>query len=67
MLSGGDGNDTLYGDGRVIVDTHGTGGSGPIVTYGDVAELTSPSRPATTFSTAAKATTHSSAAAATIC
>ena len=37
ILSGGDGNDTLYGDGRVIADTHGTGGSGPIVTYGDVA------------------------------
>lgn len=36
-LSGGNGNDTLYGDGRVIVDDHDTGGSGPIVTYGDVA------------------------------
>jgi len=38
-LSGGDGADTLYGDGRVIVDTHGTGGSGPIVTYVDASEL----------------------------
>jgi Ca2+-binding RTX toxin-like protein len=41
-ISGGDGNDTLYGDGRVIVDHHGTGGSGPIVTYTDVAELPFP-------------------------
>jgi Ca2+-binding RTX toxin-like protein len=41
-LSGGDGDDTLYGDGRVIVDHHGTGGSGPIVTYGDVADLPFP-------------------------
>jgi Ca2+-binding RTX toxin-like protein len=41
-LSGGDGADTLYGDGRVTVDTHGTGGSGPIVTYGDVADLPFP-------------------------
>jgi len=38
-LSGGDGADTLYGDGRVIVDHHGTGGSGPIVTYVDASEL----------------------------
>lgn len=36
-LSGGNGNDMLYGDGRVIVDTHGTAGSGPITTYDDVA------------------------------
>ena len=43
-LTGGDGDDTLYGDGRVIVDTHGTGGSGPIVTYVDVADCPSPSR-----------------------
>lgn len=35
-LSGGAGDDILYGDGRVIVDTHGTGFSGPIVTYADV-------------------------------
>ncbi|HEX6375690.1 MAG TPA: hypothetical protein VFZ91_08205 [Allosphingosinicella sp.] len=35
-LSGGDGDDTLYGDGRATVDDHGTGGSGPIVTIGDV-------------------------------
>jgi Ca2+-binding RTX toxin-like protein len=41
-IDGGDGNDTLYGDGRVIVDHHGTGGSGPIVTYTDVAELPFP-------------------------
>jgi Ca2+-binding RTX toxin-like protein len=41
-IAGGDGNDTLYGDGRVIVDHHGTGGSGPIVTYTDVAELPFP-------------------------
>ncbi|HEX8643244.1 MAG TPA: calcium-binding protein [Allosphingosinicella sp.] len=34
-LSGGDGDDILYGDGNVTVDTHGTGGSGPIVTYVD--------------------------------
>ena len=33
------GNDTLYGDGRIVADTHGTGGSGPIVTYADVASL----------------------------
>ncbi|HEV2816967.1 MAG TPA: calcium-binding protein [Allosphingosinicella sp.] len=38
-LSGGDGADTLYGDGRVIVDHHGTGGSGPIVTYVDASDL----------------------------
>ncbi|HYJ53380.1 MAG TPA: hypothetical protein VEW04_09420, partial [Allosphingosinicella sp.] len=38
-LSGGDGADTLYGDGRVIVDHHGTGGSGPIVTYVDSSDL----------------------------
>ncbi|MEA3030291.1 MAG: hypothetical protein QOG13_1616 [Sphingomonadales bacterium] len=41
-LSGGAGDDRLYGDGRVTVDTHGTGGSGPIVTYGDVADLPAP-------------------------
>lgn len=35
-LNGGDGDDMLYGDGRIIVDTHGVGTSGPIVTYGDV-------------------------------
>lgn len=34
-LSGGAGNDLLYGDGQVTVDTHGTGGSGPIVTLAD--------------------------------
>jgi len=41
-LSGGDGGDTLYGDGLVAVDTHGTGGSGPIVAYRDVADLPTP-------------------------
>jgi Ca2+-binding RTX toxin-like protein len=34
-LSGGAGDDRLLGDGAVTVDTHGTGGSGPIVTYDD--------------------------------
>ncbi len=38
-LGGGKGDDALYGDGRVIVDTHGSGTSGPIVTYVDVADL----------------------------
>jgi len=38
-LSGGAGADTLYGDGRTSVDTHDTGGSGPIVTYADVSLL----------------------------
>ena len=28
--------DTLYGDGRVIIDAHGTGFSGPITTYPDI-------------------------------
>ena len=41
-LSGGKGDDTLYGDGRVIVDTHDTGTSGPITTYADVADLALP-------------------------
>ena len=36
-LAGGAGNDTLYGDGRISWDTHGTGGSGPIVTTADAA------------------------------
>jgi Ca2+-binding RTX toxin-like protein len=36
LLTGGDGDDILYGDGRATVDNHGTGGSGPIVTIGDV-------------------------------
>lgn len=40
-LSGGDGNDTLYGDGRLHVDTHLTGGSGAITLFGD-AEATFP-------------------------
>ncbi|MBV8686917.1 MAG: hypothetical protein JOZ90_06975 [Alphaproteobacteria bacterium] len=38
-LSGGAGNDILYGDGRIIVDTHGTGLSGPIATYADVTAI----------------------------
>jgi Ca2+-binding RTX toxin-like protein len=39
VLSGGQGDDTLYGDGRITVDSHGIGGSGPIITYADVATL----------------------------
>jgi len=35
LLSGGGGDDTLYGDGQFGVDTHGTGGSGPITTLAD--------------------------------
>ncbi len=35
-LNGGDGNDALYGDGRLHVDTHLTGGSGPITLFADV-------------------------------
>ena len=38
-ISGGDGNDMLYGDGRAGVDSHGTGGSGPITFYDDVADI----------------------------
>jgi Ca2+-binding RTX toxin-like protein len=38
-IAGGGGNDSLYGDGRTSVDTHDTGGSGPIVTYADVSLL----------------------------
>ncbi|HVL29487.1 MAG TPA: calcium-binding protein, partial [Sphingomicrobium sp.] len=37
ILFGGAGNDILYGDGSIQVDTHGTGGSGPITTYADAA------------------------------
>jgi Ca2+-binding RTX toxin-like protein len=36
-LIGGGGDDILYGDGRVSIDTHDTGTSGPITTYADVA------------------------------
>jgi Ca2+-binding RTX toxin-like protein len=36
VLSGGKGDDNLLGDGVVVVDTHDTGGSGPIVTIDDV-------------------------------
>jgi Ca2+-binding RTX toxin-like protein len=35
-LNGGDGDDVLYGDGRIIVDSHGVGTSGAITTYADV-------------------------------
>jgi Ca2+-binding RTX toxin-like protein len=38
-LSGGAGNDVLYGDGQVTVDTHGIGGSGPIVTLPDASDF----------------------------
>ena len=38
-IYGGDGDDMLYGDGRAAVDTHGTGGSGPITFYSDVADI----------------------------
>ena len=38
-LRGDDGNDILYGDGRIAVDTHGTGGSGPITTTNDITTL----------------------------
>ncbi|HET9638987.1 MAG TPA: calcium-binding protein [Allosphingosinicella sp.] len=41
-LSGGDGADILLGDGRVMIDNHETGGSGPIVTTADVASLGEP-------------------------
>jgi Ca2+-binding RTX toxin-like protein len=40
-LSGGKGDDVLYGDGRIGVDTHGTGGSGPITTWGDITTIDS--------------------------
>ena len=39
IISGGAGDDMLYGDGRAAVDTHGTGGSGPITFYDDVADI----------------------------
>ena len=38
-LIGGAGNDVLYGDGLISWDTHGTGGSGPITTFTDVATI----------------------------
>ena len=37
QLVGGAGNDMLYGDGRILVDDHGLGGSGPITTFADIA------------------------------
>jgi Ca2+-binding RTX toxin-like protein len=39
-LRGDDGNDILYGDGRTLVDSHGTGGSGPITTWHDISTVT---------------------------
>jgi Ca2+-binding RTX toxin-like protein len=41
-LSGGKGDDVLLGDGVVVADTHGTGGSGPIVVIDDVSLLAFP-------------------------
>jgi Ca2+-binding RTX toxin-like protein len=41
-LSGGSGADVLWGDGRVTVDHHNTGGSGPIVFIEDVGTLEFP-------------------------
>ena len=38
-LFGGAGNDQLYGDGTVGPDTHGTGGSGPILLTFDIATV----------------------------
>ena len=38
-LVGGAGDDILYGDGRINVDTHNDGGSGPITTWTDIATL----------------------------
>ena len=37
VLNGRDGDDVLYGDGRLHIDSHGTGGSGPITLFGDIA------------------------------
>ncbi len=42
VLRGGAGNDALYGDGRIGVDTHGFGGSGPIVTIEDLTVFGNP-------------------------
>ena len=42
-LDGGRGDDTLLGDGRITIDLHGTGNSGPIVTVTDVGLGTFPS------------------------
>ncbi|WP_118856252.1 beta strand repeat-containing protein [Sphingomonas mesophila] len=39
ILSGGNGDDRLYGDGRLHIDSHGTGGSGPITLWNDVTAL----------------------------
>lgn len=38
-INGGNGDDVLLGDGMVTVDTHGTGFSGPIVTYEDASAV----------------------------
>ncbi|HEY8572764.1 calcium-binding protein [Phenylobacterium sp.] len=39
QLYGDDGDDVLLGDGQRMVDTHGIGGSGPIVSYDDRAAV----------------------------
>ena len=39
ILSGGNGDDILYGDGRLHIDSHGTGGSGPITLFADIAAV----------------------------
>ncbi|MGQ0590429.1 MAG: calcium-binding protein [Sphingosinicella sp.] len=39
ILIGGTGDDILYGDGRVLIDDHGLGGSGPITTFADIAAV----------------------------
>jgi Ca2+-binding RTX toxin-like protein len=36
MVAGGAGDDILYGDGRIIIDSHDSGTSGPVTTYADV-------------------------------
>ena len=38
-VSGGDGDDILYGDGRIHVDTHQSGGSGPITTFPNAPDM----------------------------
>ena len=64
-LVGGAGDDMLYGDGRIGADTHGTGGSGPIVTIAGRRDCSIRCwSTATTCSKAATATTRSTAAAA---
>ena len=41
-LNGGKGDDILLGDGRITVDTHNTGTSGPITTYQDFSLVVGP-------------------------